>query len=99
MRVLNSWFFRALQTEYRLKPFHGIRVCFVGFPEEEEEHMTEVLVMNGGTVTTLGDPTCTHVVSILVFLVYYLMFSFIFINLFAWNAAFVVINPIHKTFG
>lgn len=63
MRLLSSLVYGVLQTEYRLKPFHGIRVCFVGFPEEEEEHMTEVLVMNGGTVTTLDDPACTHVVS------------------------------------
>lgn len=66
MILLNLLWCRVLQTEYRLKPFHGIRVCFVGFPEEEEEHMTEVLVMNGGTITTLDDPTCTHVVSIFI---------------------------------
>lgn len=52
------------QSEYRLKAFHGSRVCFVGFPEEEEQHMTEILVSNGGTVTNLEDPACTHVVSI-----------------------------------
>ncbi|XP_066258716.1 protein ECT2 isoform X1 [Euwallacea similis] len=49
-------------NEYKLKPFHGARVCFAGFPEDEERHMTEVLVANGGTVTTLDDPACTHVV-------------------------------------
>lgn len=64
MRLLTSLLYRVLQTEYRLKPFHGIRVCFIGFPEAEEEHMTEVLVANGGTITTLDDPACTHVVSI-----------------------------------
>ncbi|CAG9768830.1 unnamed protein product [Ceutorhynchus assimilis] len=47
---------------YKLKPFHGARVCFLGFPEEEENHMTEVLLCNGGTVTTPEDPNCTHVV-------------------------------------
>ncbi|ENN73040.1 hypothetical protein YQE_10375, partial [Dendroctonus ponderosae] len=50
---------------YRLKPFHGAKVCFLGFPEDEEHHMTEVLLSNGGTVTTLDDPNCSHVVSIL----------------------------------
>ncbi|KAJ8972508.1 hypothetical protein NQ314_000152 [Rhamnusium bicolor] len=49
-------------SEHKLKPFHGARVCFVGFPEEEEKHMTEVLLSNGGTVTNLEDPSCTHVV-------------------------------------
>lgn len=64
MKLLSSLLHRVLQAEHRLKPFHGIRVCFVGFPEEEEKHMAEVLVMNGGTVTTLDDVTCTHVVSV-----------------------------------
>lgn len=63
MQLLSSLLCRILQAEHRLKPFHGIRVCFVGFPEEEEKHMTEVLVMNGGTVTALDDVACTHVVS------------------------------------
>lgn len=39
-------------------------MCFLGFPEDEEHHMTEVLLSNGGTVTTLDDPNCSHVVSI-----------------------------------
>lgn len=56
----NNNFFKA---EYKLKPFHGARVCFVGFPEEEEKHMTEVLLQNGGEVTNLEDTTCTHVVN------------------------------------
>ncbi|XP_066143767.1 protein ECT2 isoform X3 [Euwallacea fornicatus] len=71
--VIDSWElhrwdinFNAAQesfvNEYKLKPFHGARVCFVGFPEDEERHMTEVLVANGGTVTTLDDHACTHVV-------------------------------------
>ncbi|VEN56703.1 unnamed protein product [Callosobruchus maculatus] len=49
-------------SEHKLKPFHGAKVCFVGFPPEEEKHMTEVLLCNGGDVTTLDDPSCTHVV-------------------------------------
>lgn len=47
---------------YKLKPFHGARVCFCGFPDDERQHMMEVLQENGGTVTELEDPTCTHVV-------------------------------------
>ncbi|XP_018579820.1 protein ECT2 isoform X3 [Anoplophora glabripennis] len=49
-------------AEHKLKPFHGARVCFIGFPEEEEKHMTEVLLSNGGAVTNLEDPGCSHVV-------------------------------------
>ncbi|XP_071452126.1 protein ECT2 [Hetaerina americana] len=46
----------------RLKPFHGARVCFLGFAEDEKRHMEEVLVQNGGTPTVVEDPTCSHVV-------------------------------------
>ncbi|XP_057663730.1 protein ECT2 [Diorhabda carinulata] len=49
-------------AKHRLKPFHGAKVSFVGFPEDEEKHMCEVLVLNGGTVTNTADPACTHVV-------------------------------------
>ncbi|XP_023015311.2 epithelial cell transforming 2 pebble isoform X3 [Leptinotarsa decemlineata] len=49
-------------AEHKLKPFHGAKVCFVGFDEKEENHMVEVLLSNGGIVTTLDDPNCTHVV-------------------------------------
>ncbi|KDR08513.1 protein ECT2 [Zootermopsis nevadensis] len=47
---------------YKLKPFHGARVCFFGFPDDETEHMKEVLQENGGTAAELEDPSCTHVV-------------------------------------
>lgn len=47
----------------KLKPFHGARVCFLGFPEEEEKHMIDVLEANGGTTTNIDDSSCTHVVS------------------------------------
>ncbi|KAJ8956917.1 hypothetical protein NQ318_014336 [Aromia moschata] len=61
-----TWIFSAtldyFLAEHKLKPFHGARVFRVGFPEEEEKHMTEVLLSNGGTVTNLEDPICTHVV-------------------------------------
>jgi hypothetical protein len=50
-------------AEYKLKPFHGAKVCFVGFAEDEKKHMTDILLSNGGTVSTVDDPCCTHVVS------------------------------------
>ncbi|XP_075236856.1 epithelial cell transforming 2 pebble [Lycorma delicatula] len=49
-------------AEHKLKPFHGARVCLYGFPEEEQKHMTDILVENGGTLTDKDDPQCTHVV-------------------------------------
>ncbi|XP_050308871.1 protein ECT2 isoform X4 [Anthonomus grandis grandis] len=52
----------SFMNQYKLKPFHGARVCFLGFSDDEEKHMTEVLLANGGTVTTIDDPNCTHVV-------------------------------------
>ncbi|XP_018330575.1 uncharacterized protein LOC108740672 [Agrilus planipennis] len=70
--VLNSWDRKddlefsatmdAFVAEHKLKPFCGTKVCFVGFPEEEEKHMVEVLEANGGCATTLEDPHCSHVV-------------------------------------
>jgi hypothetical protein len=37
-------------------------VCLFGFPDDERQHMIEVLQENGGTATDLKDPACTHVV-------------------------------------
>ncbi|XP_050673459.1 protein ECT2 isoform X4 [Leptidea sinapis] len=48
--------------EHKLKVFAGARVCFVGFPEDETQHMAEVLASNGGSSCPLDDPDCTHVV-------------------------------------
>ncbi|XP_013148591.1 PREDICTED: protein ECT2 isoform X2 [Papilio polytes] len=48
--------------EHKLKVFAGARVCFVGFPEDETQHMAEVLASNGGATCALDDPECTHVV-------------------------------------
>ncbi|CAH2068784.1 unnamed protein product, partial [Iphiclides podalirius] len=48
--------------EHKLRVFAGARVCFVGFPEDEAQHMAEVLAGNGGATCPLDDPDCTHVV-------------------------------------
>ncbi|XP_026323485.1 protein ECT2 isoform X3 [Hyposmocoma kahamanoa] len=48
--------------QHKLKVFAGARVCFVGFPEDETQHMADVLVNNGGGTCPLDDPDCTHVV-------------------------------------
>ncbi|XP_039745490.1 protein ECT2 isoform X2 [Pararge aegeria] len=52
----------AIIKEHKLKVFAGARVCFVGFPEDETQHMAEVLASNGGAACPLDDPDCTHVV-------------------------------------
>jgi len=45
-----------------LKIFEGTKVCWIGINSEEIIHMNEILISNGGAVTTLEDPNCTHVV-------------------------------------
>ncbi|KAM3966479.1 LOW QUALITY PROTEIN: epithelial cell transforming 2 pebble [Aphomia sociella] len=52
----------AIIKEHKLKVFAGARVSFVGFPEDETEHMAEVLASNGGSTCPMDDPDCTHVV-------------------------------------
>ncbi|XP_045510355.1 protein ECT2 [Colias croceus] len=52
----------SMIKEHKLKVFAGARVCFVGFPEDETQHMAEVLASNGGSSCPLDDPDCTHVV-------------------------------------
>ncbi|XP_063393278.1 protein ECT2 isoform X6 [Cydia fagiglandana] len=52
----------AVIKEHKLKVFAGARVCFVGFPEDETQHMGDVLASNGGAACPLDDPDCTHVV-------------------------------------
>ncbi|XP_049800442.1 protein ECT2 isoform X3 [Schistocerca nitens] len=47
---------------HKMKPFVGARVCFYGFPDEERQHMTEILLQNGGEATDVEDGTSTHVV-------------------------------------
>ncbi|KAJ8680542.1 hypothetical protein QAD02_016329 [Eretmocerus hayati] len=51
-----------LMSTFKLKPFHGARVCFFGFPEEEKRHMCEVLQQQGGEPTEITDPSCSHMV-------------------------------------
>nr|CAD7443459.1 unnamed protein product [Timema bartmani] len=48
---------------HKLLPLQGAHVCFHGFPDDERDHMAEVLVENGGISVDLEDFTCTHVVA------------------------------------
>lgn len=49
-------------NEHRIKAFEGQRICFFGFPDEEHQHMIDVLKANGGIPTDIDDPDCTHVI-------------------------------------
>ncbi|XP_025421292.1 protein ECT2 isoform X2 [Sipha flava] len=50
-------------SEHKLKPFHGAKICFSGFTEEERSHMVDVLLQNGGTpIDDENDTECTHLV-------------------------------------
>ncbi|XP_026805633.1 protein ECT2 isoform X2 [Rhopalosiphum maidis] len=58
-KAINSSFF----SEHKLKPFHGAKICFSGFTEEERSHMVDVLLQNGGTpIGDENDTECTHLV-------------------------------------
>ncbi|XP_015369394.1 PREDICTED: protein ECT2 isoform X2 [Diuraphis noxia] len=58
-KAINSSFF----SEHKLKPFHGAKICFSGFTEEERSHMVDVLLQNGGTpISDENDTECTHLV-------------------------------------
>jgi len=53
--------------KYKLPPFAGNVICFYGFENAEVEHMTEILVSNGGRVAEDGEKGCessktTHLV-------------------------------------
>lgn len=47
---------------HKLKPFHGLRICFYGFSPEEHQEMVEVLKSNSGIPTGFDDPECTHLI-------------------------------------
>jgi len=41
-------------------------MCFIGFTEEEQSHMVEVLSQNGGTpIGDENDTECTHLVNVI----------------------------------
>ncbi len=53
----------AFRDMWRVKPFHGAHIHFLGFQEAERRHMVEELIRNGGRECAdyRTDP-CTHVV-------------------------------------
>ena len=48
---------------HSLKIFEGLKISFLGISDDEVVQMTEILTSNGGTLTTMDDPSCTHIVS------------------------------------
>lgn len=52
----------AVVQQFKLKPFHGARICLYGFPDNEKKDMEAVLVENSGTLVDIDDSSCTHVV-------------------------------------
>lgn len=65
MNNCNNFLIYFKFLEHKLKPFHGAKICFSGFTEEEKMHMIEVLMQNGGTpIDDENDAECTHLVNI-----------------------------------
>ena len=51
------------QSQWKVKPFHGAYIHFLGFPEEERVHMVSELTRNGGReCVDYRRDRCTHVV-------------------------------------
>ncbi|XP_014677396.1 PREDICTED: protein ECT2-like [Priapulus caudatus] len=48
--------------QYKVPPFFACSVSFLGFSDEEQKHMEEILVSNGGQTVPLGCATATHLV-------------------------------------
>ena len=51
-------------SHFKVKPFHGARIYFMGFTDDEKAHMVSELRRNGGREceSYKDDPKCTHIV-------------------------------------
>lgn len=47
---------------YKLKPFHGLLMAFVGFKDDEVKELSELTTANEGIIVDAADPSCTHIV-------------------------------------
>lgn len=58
--------FKATRTkfieQFQMKPFHGLKLSFLGFAPKDEEHMRELTVENGGSYYAVGSESITHLV-------------------------------------
>lgn len=48
--------------KWKLRPFQGLRLSFIGFPDDEKKHMEEMSIENGATFLPVGDSRCTHLI-------------------------------------
>ncbi|GFT90886.1 protein ECT2 [Nephila pilipes] len=49
--------------QYKLLPFVGCKLAFVGYSKDEQQHMIEISIKNGGKVSDdPKDKNCTHIV-------------------------------------
>lgn len=44
-RLINFYLLK-IET-YNMKPFHGLKISFLGFSDEDSEHMNEITLQNG----------------------------------------------------
>ncbi|XP_050719779.1 protein ECT2-like isoform X6 [Eriocheir sinensis] len=49
-------------VKYKVKVFQNLRIVLVGFQEEDQSQMEDLVQQNGGFITTLEDQQATHVV-------------------------------------
>lgn len=47
---------------YKLKPFYGLQIAFLGFKEEDNKELSELTVANEGILSDPNSLSCTHVV-------------------------------------
>lgn len=47
---------------YKLKPFHGLHMAFVGFKEDDARELSELTTANEGIIVDAADLSCSHVV-------------------------------------
>ncbi|KAL4219754.1 Protein T2 [Mactra antiquata] len=48
--------------KYKLPPFYKRCLSFLGFSKDEQNHMEEITIENGGTFASVGDEDCTHLI-------------------------------------
>ncbi|XP_066924148.1 protein ECT2-like [Clytia hemisphaerica] len=70
--VLEAWekrhtsSFKASESSFvnsfNMKPFHGLKISFLGFSPDETEHMQDITLQNDGHFVPVGEDGCTHLV-------------------------------------
>ncbi|KAL5004653.1 hypothetical protein ScPMuIL_018109 [Solemya velum] len=48
--------------QYKVLPFFKCQLSFLGFSKEEQKHMEDLTIENGGKFVDVGDENCTHMV-------------------------------------